>query len=118
MKLGLRLVFETTKEANARRVLNRLHKLIDPAPTTFSRDGEGRMVATQTRDAAPLWESAVVSSILLAQSFGNGWCLTGWLEEELRMTATQFQVPGLVFADLTLFREPPPAAGEGVIEFH
>ena len=98
--LSIRLILETDKEQNARKVLARLKKLFDfvvrrVAP--YSKGGFEANIVTFLDDGP--WPNVVFRAIEVAQSFGKGWLIGGAVQEEIDLSASEgFAVPGVQFA--------------------
>src|SRR5262249_11305928 len=96
----IRLILETDKEQNARKVLARLKKLFDfelrgLAPY-FKGGFEANIVAHL--DDGP-WPSVVLHAIEIAQSFCQGGGIGGAVQDEIDLSASDgFAVPGVQFA--------------------
>jgi hypothetical protein len=104
--LSIRLILETDKEQNARKLLARLKKLFDfelRSLAPYSKGGfEANIVAHL--DGGP-WPSVVVRAIEVAQSFGRGWRIGGAVQDEIDLVASEeFDVPGVQFAWITAAR--------------
>lgn len=103
---SIRLILETDKEQNARKVLARLRKLFDFELRGLAPHYKGGFEASIVThlDDGP-WPSVVLRAIEVAQSFGKGWGIGGAVQDEIDLVASEgFAVPGVQFAWITAVR--------------
>ena len=105
MLIRLRLVLETEKEAAAKRVMSRFRKTVSCSDPTFEPYHTGGTQALTTLPVqSQTWDQAVVETLTVSQSFGNGWVVTGDVTRELDLVAKQFSITGIRWAHVTLHR--------------
>lgn len=110
MQMTLRLVLNTEKEENAKRLVARLNKIIQASPPTLERHHKGGIEASLSKEiSTEIWSDAALEGLVVAQSFGRGWTITGHATEGLDLTSTEFTLPGIAWAHLSLQRIAPGA---------
>jgi hypothetical protein len=98
--ISIRLVLETTSEKSARVVLARLQGLFDFDLLTLAPYHKGGFEANLTaKSSGQKWQAVVLGVIELAQSFGSGWGISGSIQDEIELVASDsFRIPGIQFA--------------------
>ncbi len=95
----LRLILESNKEQNARRVLSRLGKLIRFDLQELHPYSKGGFEANVTITISASDHSAIVLDVIeIAQAFGRGWQLNGYIKENVDLTCSEFCIVGIEFA--------------------
>lgn len=98
-EVSLHIILKADKEKNAKVVLACLNKVIAAQiEKTEPYPKGGTSVHLKKEIEATTWNDAVVQCIELAQAFGNGWEISGAVEEEIDLVSGQLATGGQSFS--------------------
>lgn len=105
MELHIHCILTTEKEANASAVISRLNRIVPGELLSLEKYPKGGTSAQLAMDLPPIsWASTVLHCLQLAQSLGQGWTISGAIENEVDLCTNELRVSGVEWAHLWISR--------------